>query len=60
MKLETYKKYIEKLRELERDYQNSADLDTQNKIKPVKLEIDKHLTEKVERKILFISKVIMR
>ena len=53
MKLKTYSENIEKLRALERDYQNSADLDTQKKIKLVKLEIDKHLTEEIERKLLF-------
>ena len=53
MKLKTYRN-IEKLRVLERDYQHSADFETQKKIKlVVKLEIDKHLTGEIERKLLF-------
>ena len=52
-KMVTYKNNMVELRELEREYQKTPELHIQNKIKLVKLKVNEHLTEEIERKILF-------
>lgn len=55
VRLETYQKQIEKLKELEQKHKQSKDSDILNQIKEVRKKIDDILLDKVERKARFIK-----
>jgi len=55
VKLESYKKYTEKLRELEQEHQNTNDPKAYQQIRTFKMKINDLLLDEVEKKSKFLK-----